>query len=146
VGEIIDRRAIEMVVLALNSATDLVELELIVEQTTCPILASSFPYLGNAKAIVLSTLSLDQEQAAIAEEMGQLFKQSSGAKDATLKVTAAENEKPSKIIEQFSRSGQGDNELVILALSRQNFIALIKDAEVRELLKCQVPILFSVIQ
>ncbi len=149
VGEIIDRRAIEMVVLALNSATDLVELELIVEQTTCPILASSSSsssYLGNAKAIVLSTLSLDQEQAAIAEEMGQLFKQSSGAKDATLKVTAAENEKPSKIIEQFSRSGQGDNELVILALSRQNFIALIKDAEVRELLKCQVPILFSVIQ
>ncbi len=146
VGEIIDRRPIEMVVLALNSATDLIELELIVEQTTCPILVSSSPYLGHARAIVLRTLGLGQEQTAIAHDIGQLFKQSSDTKDATLSLIAAENEKPSKIIEQLSKNGPGDNELVILALSRQNFIALIKDAEVRELLKCQVPILFSVIQ
>lgn len=145
VGEIIDRRPIEMVVLALNSATDLIELELIVEQTTCPILASSSPYLGNARAILLSTVGLDQEQTAIAHATGQLFKQSSGAKDASLKVIAVESEKTSKIIEQFSQNDHAD-ELVILALSRQNFTALIKDAEVRELLKCQVPILFSVSQ
>ncbi len=143
VGEIIDRRPIEMVVLALNSTTDLIELELIVEQTTCPILASSAPYLGNARAIVLSTVGLDQKQTAIAHAIGQLFKQSSVAKDASLKVIAVENEKTSKIIEQFSQNDHAD-ELVILALSRQTFIALIKDAEVHELLKCQVPILFSV--
>lgn len=145
VGEIIDRRPVEMVVLAFNSGTDLIELELIVEQTSCPILASSAPYFGNARAIVLSTMGLDQEQTAIAHATGQLFKQSSGAKDATLKMIAVENEKTSKIIEQFSQNDHAD-ELVILALSRQNFIALIKDPEVRELLKCQVPILFSVIQ
>jgi len=145
VGEIIDRRPIEMVVLALNSATDLTELELILEQTTCPILASSAPYLGNAKAIVLSTVGLDQEQTAIALATGQLFKQNSGAKDVSLKVIAVENEKTSKIIKQFSQNDHAD-ELVILALSRQNFVALIKDVEVRELLKSQVPILFSVIQ
>jgi CIC family chloride channel protein len=150
VGEIIDRRPVEMVVLALNSATDLIELELIVEQTTCPILASSSSSfssscLGNARAIVLSTVGLDQKQTAIAHATGQLFQQSLGPKDATLKVIAIEHEKTSKIIEQFSQNDHAD-ELVILALSRQNFIALIKDAGVRELLKCQEPILFSVIQ
>ncbi len=146
VGEIIDRRPIEMVVLALNSATDLIELELIVEQTTCPILASSSSYLGNARTIVLSTVGLDQEQTADAHATGELFRQSSGAKDATLKVIAVESEKTSKIIEQFSQRDRSADELAILALSRQNFLALIKNAEVRELLKCQVPIIFSVSQ
>jgi CIC family chloride channel protein len=144
VGEIIDRRPIEMVVLALDSATDLLELEMIVEQTTCPILASSASYRGNASVITLTILGLDPAQVDSSREIGQIIRQSSSAKDATLKEKAEESEKASKIVEQFSQNDQGDNELVILALSRQNFIALFKTAEVRELLKRQVPILFSV--
>jgi hypothetical protein len=135
VGEIIDRRPIEMVVLALDSATDLLELEMIVEQTTCPILASSASYRGNASVITLTILGLDPAQVDSSREIGQIIRQSSSAKDATLKEKAEESEKASKIVEQFSQNDQGDNELVILALSRQNFIALFKTAEVRELLK-----------
>lgn len=144
VAEIINRRPIEMVVLALDSATDLLELELIVEQTACPILASSSPYSGNAGVISLTILGLDPAQATFSREIGQIIRLSSSAKDATLKEKIEESKETSKIVEQFSQNDQGDNELVILALSRQNFIASIKTAEVRELLKRQVPILFSV--
>lgn len=144
VAEIINRRPIEMVVLALDSATDLLELELIVEQTTCPILASSAAYRGNASVVTLTILGLDPAHVASSREIGQIIRLSSSAKDATLKEKIEESKETSKIVEQFSQNDQGDNELVILALSRQNFIASIKTAEVRELLKRQVPILFSV--
>ncbi|MBP9090356.1 chloride channel protein [bacterium] len=140
VGEIIDRRPIAMIVVALDLATDLLELELIVKQTACPILGSCSSYGGNASAVTLTIFGLDPAQASLSKEIGQLFMQTSEAKLATLHENVIESEKVSKILESFKSA----NELAILALSRQNFIAAIKDAEVRELLKRQVPILFSV--
>lgn len=144
VGEIIDRRPIEMIVVALDLATDLPELELIVAQTACPVIASccssSTSYCGDAGAINLTIVGLDSEQASCAKEIGQILRQASKGKAVTLHENVVVSEKVSEMLEPFKSA----NELAILALSRQNFIAVIRDAEVRELLKCQVPILFSV--
>lgn len=140
VGEIIDRRPIEMIVVAFDSATDLLELELILAQTACPVIAGCSSYGGDASAINLTIVGLDPEQATCSKEIGQILRQASTAKEASLHENIVESEKISKMFEPFKNA----NELAILALSRQNFIAVIKDAEVREVLKCQVPILFSV--
>lgn len=146
VGEIIDRHPIEMAVIALSSATDLFELELILEQTPCPILVNCSAASGTVRTIALTTVGLEAEQAGFAHKIGEQFKECSWAKDATLVAKQVDNEKVSKIIEQFSQNDQDADELFILALSRQNFIALLKDVEVRELLRCRVQILFLVSQ
>ncbi|MFA6210405.1 MAG: chloride channel protein [Candidatus Obscuribacterales bacterium] len=140
VAEIVDRRPIDMFILALSETTDLLELARLVEQT-CPVLVCNGFYRDDAQTIVLTSIGLEKGQAPFAREVGQIFQQSSSVQGATLVENSVGVEKASKIIASFEMAAQ-KRTLNILSLTRQNFIDSINDTAVKEILKCPLPILF----
>jgi CIC family chloride channel protein len=140
VAEIVDRRPIDMLILALSEATDLLELARLVEQT-CPVLVCNSFYKNDAQTIVLTSIGLEKGPAPLASEVGQIFQQSSSVQGAKLVENSGGVEKASKIIASFELADQART-LNILSLSRQNFIDSINDTAGKEILKCPLPILF----
>ncbi|CAN5222373.1 chloride channel protein [soil metagenome] len=134
-AEIIDRRVIEVVTMAIDSV-ELSELKLIVSQTNCPLLICSAPYRGDAHSLILN--GLDKNQLALSQEFAELLQKAYSAKGATFKQKLIEGEIASRISELL-RDGKLLN---IVSLKRQEFLDVIENAEVRESLKCHIPVLF----